>query len=77
MDDQAKVLDLYEKMNHVSIDLETLNEMLNVFREDLTKNFIVDDKTYCQNEINKLIDSSKVITDSVKYDVLKDLKDNL
>lgn len=77
MDDQAKVLDLYEKMNHISIDLETLNEMINVFREDLNKNFIVDDKTYCQNEINKLIDSSKVITDSVKYDVLKDLKDNL
>ena len=77
MDEQAKVLELYEKMNRISIDFEALNEMLNVFREDLTKNFIVDDKTYCQNEINKLIDSSKVITDSVKYDVLKDLKDNL
>ena len=77
MDDKAKVLDLYEKMNCISIDLDSLNEMISVFREDLKKNIIIDEKTYCENEVNELVDSTKVISDSVKYDILKDLKDNL
>jgi len=77
MDDKVNVLDLYEKMNYISIELGSLKEMVELLNEDLKKNIVVDNKVYCGSNVSKNIDSTNKILNSVKYDVLKDLKDYL
>lgn len=77
MDDKAKVLELYEKINHISIDFDSLIESVSIFKHDLDLNIKVDNKVICSEEITKCEDSLKNINNSIKYDTLKDIKDYL
>ena len=77
MDDKAKVLELYEKMNHISIDFDSLIESVSIFKHDLDLNIKVDNKVICSEEITKCEDSLKNVNNSIKYDTLKDIKDYL
>lgn len=77
MDDKAKVLELYEKINHISIDFDSLIESVSIFKHDLDLNIKVDNKVICNDEIIKNEDSLKNVNNSIKYDTLKDIKDYL
>ena len=77
MDDKAKVLELYEKINHISIDFDSYVESVSIFLNDLEKNLVIDNKVICKDELTKCNDSSKNINNSIKYDVLNDIKDYL
>ena len=75
MDDKVKLLELYEKMNRISINLSSLNEKISVFKDEFTKSLLVDNKIPYNDEINSSINNVNNLTDSVKYDIMNHIKD--
>lgn len=75
MDDRVKLLELYEKMNRISISLQSLNNNVSVFRDELVKSLLIDNKMPCNDEINSAINKVTDVNNSVKYDVMNHIKD--
>ena len=75
MDDKVKLLELYEKMNRISINLSSLNEKISVFKDEFTKSLLVNNKTPYNDEINGFINKCNDVNNSVKYDVMNHIKD--
>lgn len=77
MDDKARVLRLYEKMNKIKLKTSSLIESVALFEEDLNKYIQINNKAYKSSKVASQKSKLKEVKRSIKYDVMSNLRNYL
>ncbi len=77
MDDKARVLRLYEKMNKIKLKTSSLIESVELFEDDLNKYIQINNKAYKSGKVASQKSKLKEVKRSIKYDVMSNLRNYL
>lgn len=77
MDDKTKVSRLYEKMNLINYYMNKLNTNIDYLKSELNNSFLIDNKILEHEKINVSKHKAERIQNSIKYDVMPNLRQYL
>lgn len=73
MEDKAKVLRLYEKMNSIKINLSNLQSRIEYLQSELENIFVIDEQTTEEVRINNNRNQTNYLKNSIQASILNDL----
>lgn len=76
MNNKELVRQLYDKMNSININLQSVNNNINNLREELSDNFVIDGTVVESSRIEYQKDNISDVKDSVSLTVLGCLRSN-
>ncbi len=76
MNNKELVRQLYDKMNSININLQSVNSNINNLREELSDNFVIDGTVVESSRIEYQKDNISDVKDSVSLTVLGCLRSN-
>lgn len=76
MNNKELVRQLYDKMNSININLQSVNNNINNLREELSDNFVIDGTVVESSRIEYEKDNISDVKDSVSLTVLGCLRSN-
>ena len=76
MNNKELVTQLYDKMNSININLQSVNNNINNLREELSDNFVIDGTVVESSRIEYQKDNISDVKDSVSLTVLGCLRSN-
>ena len=77
MDDKVRVLKLYERMNRIKNKTSDLIDSVEALEESLEKYLEINNKGYKKNAVNAQRNELKEVKNSVKYNIMSNLRNYL
>lgn len=77
MDDKVRVLKLYERMNRIKIKTSDLIDSVESLEESLEKYLEINNKGYKKKAVNTQRSELKEVKNSVKYNIMSNLRNYL
>ncbi len=77
MDDKVRVLKLYERMNRIKNKTSDLIDSVEALEESLEKYLEINNKGYKKSAVNSQRNELKEVKNSVKYNIMSNLRNYL
>lgn len=77
MDDKVRVLKLYERMNRIKNKTSDLIDSVEALEESLEKYLEINNKGYKKKAVNTQRNELKEVKNSVKYNIMSNLRNYL
>lgn len=77
MDDKAKMLQLYERMNRIKLKTSDLINSIDIFEDELQKAISINDKGYRVKQVSSNKEKLKEVKKAVKYSIINHIKNYL
>ena len=77
MYDKTKLLELFEKMDSIHLNIDDLQELIEYFTESLENNFMIDRAPINSSSIQQETERTQQTNDIIKYEILEDITNHL
>lgn len=77
MYDKTKLLELFEKMDSIHLNIDDLQELIEYFTESLENNFMIDRAPINSSSIQQETERTQQTNDIIQYEILEDITNHL
>lgn len=77
MYDKTKLLELFEKMDSIHLNIDDLQELIEYFTESLENNFMIDRAPINSSSIQQETERAQQTNDIIQYEILEDITNHL
>ena len=77
MYDKTKLLELFEKMDSIHLNIDDLQELIEYFTESLENNFMIDRAPINSSSIQQETARTHQTNDIIQYEILEDITNHL
>ena len=77
MYDKTKLLELFEKMDSIHLNIDDLQELIEYFTESLENNFMIDRAPINSSSIQQETERTQQTNYIIQYEILEDITNHL